>query len=159
MGNLVCLFGLFHPFLTINPELHPAAHSSPQALLLFALACGRAPSAFPTHPACRWFLPLGCKRQGSVYQPPAWLWALLRGVLRHERTVLQLLDPRNNPFPAAPPRMVRTRVVAFSFPDEARSGVEQPYWSSVDLPMRGKWDTTALCLQMAVEECEAEDRS
>lgn len=104
-----------------------------------------------------WFLPLGCKRQGGAYSPPHWLHGLLRGVLRHEPAVLSLLDLTNNPFPHAPPRELRTRLVAFSFPPEPQP---DRHWDAVALPQKGRWDeipldTTGLCLAMRREECEA----
>lgn len=93
-----------------------------------------------------WFLPLGCKRQGGAYQPPAWLGGVLRGVLRHEPSVLRLLDPRRNPFPRSPPKFgVRTRLAAFSFPRE-RGGAAA--WEVEPLPREGKYDTSSLCLEL-----------
>ena len=96
-----------------------------------------------------WFLPLGCRRQREQYAPPAWLPALLRAVHRHEPSVLALLDMQRNPFPDAPPRMLRTRVASFRFPD-SRAAADP--WEVVPLPVRGKWDTSGLCLLMTRQE-------
>jgi hypothetical protein len=94
-----------------------------------------------------WFLPLGCKREGPHYEPPAWLPNLLAAVLRHEPCVLRLLHPYHNPFRDAPPRYgVRTRLAAFSFPPTALPHVA---WEVRPLrpPPDGKWDTSSLCLE------------
>ena len=103
-----------------------------------------------------WFLPLGCKRQGASYEPPAWLHGLLRALLRHEPAVLRLLDPRHCPFPHAPPRYgVRTRLVDFRIPD-APSG--ERAWETTPLPRVGKFDTSSLCLELrydAVRDADA----
>ena len=73
--------------------------------------------------------------------------------------MLRLLDPATNPFPDAPPRRLRTRLVAFSWNSEA--GKEgQAYWQTVDLPARGRWDTSSLCLEMSGEgSCVADRRA
>ena len=96
-----------------------------------------------------WFLPLGCKRQAENYEPPEWLHALLRAILRHERSVLGLLDPKANPFPDRPPRHgVRTRLVAFTFAEAAGAHT----WETKPMPPKGKWDTSSLCLELRAND-------
>ena len=109
-----------------------------------------------------WFLPLGCKRQGAAYEPPAWLEGLLGGILRHDPAVLALLSRELNPFPHAPPRRVRTRLVAFSFaegqpaPAAPGSGARllgHVHWHTAEVGSgTGRWDTTSLCLEMARDQ-------
>lgn len=96
-----------------------------------------------------WFLPLGCRRQGAQYEPPAWLRRLLDAIVRHEPTVLRLLDRRTNPFPHRPPRYgMRTRLAAFRFPAPG-SAADGAHWEVEELPRKsGRLDTSSLCLEV-----------